>query len=66
MLSFLRKHLRRGDEGASAVEYGLLVAGIAVVVMLVVVTLGGTIKNQFTDTDQCLKDSTTCAKGVTP
>lgn len=38
---------RRRDEGASAVEYGLLVALIAVVIAATVVTLGTTLKNKF-------------------
>ena len=58
MLSFLRKHLRRGDEGASAVEYGLLVAGIAVLVMLAVFTLGDSIQRQFTNTNTCINNPT--------
>jgi pilus assembly protein Flp/PilA len=38
---------RRRDEGASAVEYGLLVALIAVVIAATVVTLGTTLKSKF-------------------
>lgn len=37
------------DKGASAVEYGLLVAGIAALVVLAVFTLGGTVNDTFTD-----------------
>lgn len=44
ILSTLR---RRRDEGASAVEYGLLVALIAVVIAATVVTLGTTLKSKF-------------------
>jgi len=58
MLSYLRKHLRRTDEGASAVEYGLLIAGIAVIVMLTVVTLGGTISSMFDKTSKCIASGT--------
>jgi pilus assembly protein Flp/PilA len=43
-LSIIR---RRRDDGASAVEYGLLVALIAVVIAATVVTLGNTLKNKF-------------------
>jgi Flp pilus assembly pilin Flp len=37
------------DEGASSVEYGLIVVAIAAVVVLVVVSFGGTVQNLFTD-----------------
>jgi pilus assembly protein Flp/PilA len=37
------------DKGASAVEYGLLVAGIAALVVLAVFTLGGTVNTTFED-----------------
>jgi pilus assembly protein Flp/PilA len=41
---------RRTEDGASAVEYGLLVAGIAAVVVLVVFALGGVIRGAFSNT----------------
>jgi pilus assembly protein Flp/PilA len=41
---------RRGEDGASAVEYGLLVAGIAALVVAVVFLFGGMIEGVFTDT----------------
>lgn len=40
----------RDERGASAVEYGLLVAGIAAVIVAVVFFLGGTITSAFQDT----------------
>ena len=46
--NFLAQPLRR-DEGATAVEYGLMVALIAAVVAGVVATLGTTVKNTFTN-----------------
>jgi pilus assembly protein Flp/PilA len=39
---------RQGEEGASAVEYGLLVAAIAAVI--VIIALGGVIQNIFSNT----------------
>ncbi len=39
-----------GEDGASAVEYGLLVAGIAAIIMLVVFALGGFVKEAFQGT----------------
>jgi pilus assembly protein Flp/PilA len=51
MLEFLRSiTARRHDDGASAVEYGLLVAGIAALIMTVVFLLGGTIRSTFSKT----------------
>ena len=41
---------RHNEEGASAVEYGLLVALIAAVVVVAVVALGGLVKSTFSDT----------------
>jgi pilus assembly protein Flp/PilA len=42
-------HLKRlrADRGASAVEYGLLIAGIAAVIALVVYAFGSTITDVF-------------------
>ncbi|WP_299057773.1 Flp family type IVb pilin [uncultured Nocardioides sp.] len=40
----------RDERGASAVEYGLLVAGIAAVIVGVVFFLGGNITGAFSDT----------------
>jgi pilus assembly protein Flp/PilA len=37
----------RNDEGASAVEYGLLIAAIAAVIVIIVFALGGVIHNVF-------------------
>ena len=55
MLNYLKAlitvRLEQMDErGASAVEYGLLIAGIAIVIIVAVFTLGNTIKNLFTNT----------------
>jgi pilus assembly protein Flp/PilA len=37
----------RNEEGASAVEYGLLIAGIAALIAVVVFVLGGAISTLF-------------------
>ena len=51
MLEFFRTITSRRDEdGASAVEYGLLVAGIAALIVAVVFVFGGVIKNSFAST----------------
>jgi pilus assembly protein Flp/PilA len=41
--------LRRKDDGASAVEYGLLVALIAVIIAGTVAILGNALQNRFND-----------------
>jgi pilus assembly protein Flp/PilA len=48
---------RRNDEGASAVEYGLLVAAIAAIIILVVFALGSFVKGAFKDTCTSFKNS---------
>lgn len=55
MLDYLRimldAHKARMDErGASAVEYGLLIAGIAALIVIVVFAFGGTLRNVFETT----------------
>lgn len=47
---FVRAHRGGNDSGASAVEYGLLVAAIAAVVVVVVFALGGLVKDKFQET----------------
>ncbi|MCZ4499599.1 MAG: Flp family type IVb pilin [Marmoricola sp.] len=53
MLEFFRKFTttaRRDEDGASAVEYGLLVAGIAALIVVIVFAFGGVIKGAFNKT----------------
>ena len=51
----IQARLAKMDErGASAVEYGLLVAGIAAVIVAVVFLLGGQIKGAFNSTNSCI------------
>lgn len=46
----IRERFRQEDRGATAVEYGLLVGLIAVVIIAAVVTLGGNLNSLFTTT----------------
>jgi pilus assembly protein Flp/PilA len=48
------------EEGASAVEYGLLVALIAAVIVLAVFSLGGLVKSTFTNTCKGISSTATC------
>ena len=53
------------DRGASAVEYGLLVAAIAALIVIIVFALGGVVKEVFTKTCTSIKSgastTATCA-----
>ena len=58
MLEYIRNiAARRNDEGASAVEYGLLVALIAAVIVLAVFALGGLVKDTFKGTCSTIKSN---------
>jgi len=55
MLDYLRIALnariaKMDERGASAVEYGLLIAGIAALIVVVVFAFGGTLQSVFQDT----------------
>jgi len=73
MLDYLRimldARLQKMDErGASAVEYGLLIAGIAAVIVVVVIAFGGRIEKIFNDTCTAVASPNgtsggTCTKG---
>lgn len=43
------------ERGASAVEYGLLIAGIAALIVVAVFALGPVLSAQFTDTQACIE-----------
>ena len=69
MLDFLRimlnARLAKMDErGASAVEYGLLITGIAALIAFTVFAFGGVLKNVFTTT--CTKVGTSASAGSCP
>ena len=58
MLAYLRKITRHArDRGASAVEYGLLVAAIAAVIVGVVFGLGSLVKGAFEKTCTTMNSS---------
>ena len=65
-LAAAKRHLDEAgtsaERGASAVEYGLLIAGIAAVIIIAVFTLGHHINDLFTNTGKQISDPTT---GVT-
>jgi pilus assembly protein Flp/PilA len=47
MTKFIR--FLRDESGATAIEYGLIAAGISVAIIAVVNTLGGKLNNAFTN-----------------
>lgn len=58
MMNYLRNLIaNRTDEGASAVEYGLLVAGIAALIVTVVFLFGGMVSKVFSGTCNNIKTS---------
>ena len=58
MLSYIRKVLRNGrDRGASAVEYGLMVAAIAAVIVGIVFGLGTLVSNVFSSTCDTIQNN---------
>ena len=66
MLDYLRimlnARLAKMDErGASAVEYGLLIAGIAALIVVVVFAFGGVLQNIFKHTCSSVSQSDSAA-----
>jgi pilus assembly protein Flp/PilA len=54
MSKFVTRFLK-DESGATAIEYGLIVALIAVVIATIVTTLGGSLKATFTKVDTTVK-----------
>jgi pilus assembly protein Flp/PilA len=50
----------RQQEGATAVEYGIMVALIAIVIIVAVLALGQTLNETFETVGDCLADTTAC------
>ena len=64
MLDYLRIMLaarteKMSERGASAVEYGLLIAGIAALIVVAVFALGPVVKEAFSDTCDVITDEPT-------
>ena len=54
----LSLRLRREEKGATAVEYGIMVALIAVVIIAAVTLLGGTMQDTFTEVQCSISNGT--------
>ena len=68
MLMFMQRLVNRRDEekGASAVEYGLLVAAIAAIIVLIVFAIGKFVQGGFQKTCDGLKSNSSVAATCTP
>jgi Flp pilus assembly pilin Flp len=58
--SWIEARLHRGEEGANLVEYILLIALIAMLVIAAIVVLRGAINDRFQDTSDCLNAPAGC------
>jgi pilus assembly protein Flp/PilA len=45
----------KDESGATAIEYGLIAAGISLAIIAIVNTLGGTLNSKFTSINSSLK-----------
>jgi len=65
MLDYLRimlnaRQAEMDERGASAVEYGLLIAGIAALIVVVVFAFGGALQGVFQDTCDSVAGAANC------
>ena len=61
----LRRHVK-DDKGASAVEYGLLIAAIAAVIVVIVFALGKVVQSKFHQTCTLVNNGGTATTCSTP
>ena len=52
--SFTVKHLLKDESGATMVEYGIMIALIAAVCILIITTLGKTVQSQFSSVNSAI------------
>jgi pilus assembly protein Flp/PilA len=57
---------RHDDEGASAVEYGLIVFAIAALITVIVVSFGGAVRGLFQDSCDTIKAGTQSSASCGP
>ena len=62
MLEYLQSYIiaHKNQKGASAVEYGLLVAAIAAVIVLIVFALGKVVAGSFSETCSAIGGASAC------
>lgn len=61
-MKFINK-MFKDEEGATAIEYGLIAALIAVAAIVGMTSLGNSLGNQFNDVGTKISDSTTSGLG---
>lgn len=54
------KYFARDEEGASAVEYGILVALITVAILIIILAVGQKLEDVFNRIYRCLNNSSAC------
>jgi pilus assembly protein Flp/PilA len=54
-MNYLLKRFLRDEQGATAIEYGLIAAGISVAIITVVASLGSSLNATFTSVQTALK-----------
>jgi pilus assembly protein Flp/PilA len=59
MHRFIRK-ITGDNKGATAIEYGLIAALIAVAAIAALKNVGSSLGTTFNNTSTCMKDSSTC------
>jgi pilus assembly protein Flp/PilA len=61
-MTLIRRIRHLNDDGASAVEYGLLIAAIAAVIVAIAFGFGAATKSLFSKTSTCVaaQQSSTC------
>jgi pilus assembly protein Flp/PilA len=64
MAKFLK--LFKNEDGATAIEYGLIAALIAVAIISAVTAVGGSLTTTFEDVSAGLADAGTAGEGTTP
>ena len=60
MEAFVQTTRLTEDDGASAVEYGILLAGVAAVIIIAIFALGAVTDGQFTNYQQCYEQGAAC------
>jgi pilus assembly protein Flp/PilA len=54
------RKLKKNEKGATAIEYGLIAALIAVAAIAAMGSVGDSVGNTFNNVSDCLEDSDTC------
>ena len=54
-MNYLLKRFLQDEQGATAIEYGLIAAGISVAIITVVASLGSSLNATFTSVQTALK-----------